>query len=140
MNPFNLIIGLIISAIIPANAGEENMELFNSQITSMTNSIKVQVELCFFDTGKFVRCSTGNKADPARGETGWNLSPKPEDYQTRYIEKIVVENGVITAYAQNNQKLKGANIILLPIKGEYDSIKWEISDESTCLKAGLCKK
>ena len=61
--------------------------------------LKMQVELCYIDTGSFDKCTSGIKADRSSGERGWDLSRSPESFASRYVSGIDVYRGVIIATA-----------------------------------------
>ena len=99
---------------------------------------KMQVELCFFDTGSLTNCNDGQKG------TGWNLKRAAEDAADEYLAGVSVRNGLITLTSRGIS-LNGKDafsLILVPEVSKEDkfgALKWKIDASSTCLAAGLCE-
>ena len=100
--------------------------------------LKMQVELCYIDTGSFDKCTSGIKADRSSGERGWDLSRSPESFASRYVSGIDVYRGVIIATAVSGEELNSANIILVPVSEEDGPVKWGVHRDSTCIAMDLC--
>ena len=128
-----------------------------SQVVILSNMLMQQVELCYFDIGALkdgtqnpdtgaTSCSsmTGSRAKGS----GWNLESAVNDmvHDSSYVKSASVEDGIITVTTRNIS-LGGKDSFTLilvpyPIATASDNdpaLYWQISPESTCLEAGLCK-
>ena len=109
-----------------------------SPVSSAASLFKMQVELCFFDTGSLTNCNDGQKG------TGWNLKRAAEDAADEYLAGVSVRNGLITLTSRGIS-LNGKDafsLILVPEVSKEDkfgALKWKIDASSTCLAAGLCE-
>ena len=143
------IIGILAAIALPAYSKYTARAKF-TEVTSATAAVKQQVELCIFDIGWGgsssssgdsssvpSECSQPNKADPTKGQRGWDLSKTAKDYATKYVQEIKVEKGIITAKAIKDQNLNSATIIFVPTN-KKGAIDWTISSSSTCLTDDLC--
>ena len=144
------IIGILAAIALPAYSKYTARAKF-TEVTSSTAAVKQQVELCIFDVGwtdAATYCQQPNKADPSKGQRGWDLSKAPAAYATKYVDKITVTGtGVITAYAKNTQNLDGLYIRMTPQQGtagegdnatKNDNIDWIVDPTSTCFTKDLC--
>ena len=137
------IIGILAAIALPAYSKYTARAKF-TEVTSATAAVKQQVELCIFDTGwtdykKY--CLQPNKADPALGQRGWDLSKAASAYATKYVDTITVtEGGVIEACAIAGQNLDGLCIKMKPEqgKGTNDNIDWIVDSTSSCFTKDLC--
>ncbi len=138
------IIGILAAIALPAYSKYTARAKF-TEVTSATSAVKQQVELCIFDVGPTdasTYCKTGKKADPSKGQRGWDLEKDASKYATNYVASIAVAAGKITATAVSGQNLKSATIILDPqltkITDTEAQVQWIVDTTSTCLSLDLC--
>ena len=146
------IIGILAAIALPAYSKYTARAKF-TEVTSATSAVKQQVELCIFDVGwtdAAEYCQQPNKADPALGQRGWDLSKAPTDYASKYVKKITVTGtGVIEAFAIDGQNLDGLSIKMAPQQGnggtaeggaakKNDNIDWIVDSKSSCFTKDLC--
>ena len=141
------IIGILAAIALPAYSKYTARAKF-TEVTSATSAVKQQVELCIFDVGwdndaYKTACVTGKKADPSKGQRGWDLSKAATAYASKYVKQItVLEGGVIEACAIDGQNLGGLCITMTPQKGgeeqTNDNIDWIVDPNSTCFTKDLC--
>ena len=139
------IIGILAAIALPAYSKYTARAKF-TEVTSATAAVKQQVELCIFDVGwtdAATYCHQSNKADPALGQRGWDLSKASTDYATKYVQKIEVTGaGVIEACAIKGQNLDGKCIKMTPQQGgakkTNDNIDWIVDSKSSCFDKDLC--
>lgn len=131
------VIGILAAIALPAYAKYTARAKF-TEVSTATAPLKQQVELCYFDTDNLDRCSTGNRADPNRGERGWDLSQNPRAHATGFVDTIEVDRGTIRATAVREHGLRGATLILTPVVRGNGGLDWQISPQSTCISADLC--
>ena len=126
------VVGIIAAIALPAYARYMATARY-SEITAAADGVRIAVERCYQDTGSLDACSTGTN----KQGNGWRLAERPEDYRTKYLARIEVKKGVITASAIQGNGLRGATIIYVPVpRGK--TLDWQISRESTCKKHDLC--
>ena len=114
----------------------------------VVESIKQQVELCVFDQSNLKNCNGNLSAQKlGNGARGWNIEQTVENEKKNdYVSDIKVEQGKITITSKGISINGDQNItyVLDPTLNmantAFASIKWKVSDESTCLKYGLCSK
>ena len=139
------IIGILAAIALPAYSKYTARAKF-TEVTSATSAVKQQVELCIFDVGwkdAATYCHQSLKADPSKGQRGWDLSKAPAAYATKYVDNITVTGaGVIEACAKNAQNLDGLCIKMTPQQGgekkTNDNIDWIVDPKSTCFTKDLC--
>ena len=146
------IIGILAAIALPAYSKYTARAKF-TEVTSSTAAVKQQVELCIFDVGwgdYATTCVTGKKADPSKGQRGWDLSKAPTAYASKYVKQIEVkEGGVIEACAIDGQNLGGLCITMTPQQGQgaagegqqatkNDNIDWIVDPNSSCFTKDLC--
>lgn len=145
------IIGILAAIALPAYSKYTARAKF-TEVTSSTAAVKQQVELCIFDVGwddAAEYCHQTNKADPSKGQRGWDLSKASTDYASKYVQKIEVTGaGVIEAFAINGQNLGGLSIKMTPQPGngggeganakKNDNIDWIVDPNSSCFTKDLC--
>ena len=146
------IIGILAAIALPAYSKYTARAKF-TEVTSSTAAVKQQVELCIFDVGwtdAAQYCQQPNKADPSKGQRGWDLSKAPAAYATKYVDTITVTGtGVIEACAKNAQNLDGLCIKMAPQQGDggkddkgtamkNDNIDWIVDPTSSCFTKDLC--
>ena len=139
------IIGILAAIALPAYSKYTARAKF-TEVTSATAAVKQQVELCIFDVGFAAKsyCTDGKKADPSVGQRGWDFKTRQKtDYATKYVAKIEVASGTITATAISGQNLNGSTIVLVPdvkssANGTEGAIDWKVDTSSTCIAADLC--
>ena len=125
-------VGIIAAIALPAYAKYMARAHF-IEITTAADGVRRSVELCYQETGSLDTCSTGmNKQG-----NGWRLAAHPEDYRTKYVDRIEVKKGVVTATATYGSGLMGATIIYVPAPSGK-TLDWQISRESTCKEHYLC--
>src|SRR5574344_3083996 len=141
------IIGILAAIALPAYAKYMARARF-TEVTSAVDGVKKQVELCIFDVGagSFASGSiiTATGCDTSKNGNGWKINASTE-YATKYIAKITVASGKITATAVSKNGLKGSTYTIVPHfgKGSVDtgSIDWqrsEVATESKCIADELC--
>ena len=146
------IIGILAAIALPAYSKYTARAKF-TEVTSSTAAVKQQVELCIFDVGwddAEEYCHQTNKANPALGQRGWDLSKKSTEYATKYVKEIKVTGaGVIEACAIDGQNLDGKCIKMTPQQGQgaagegqqatkNDNIDWIVDPASSCFTKDLC--
>ena len=101
-------------------------------------ALKIQVELCFFDTGSLTSCSDDQKG------IGWDLKRAAADTAGDYLASTSVKKGVISLTSRDI-KFNGTDtfsLILVPAltkENGSDVVSWKVDPASTCLAAGLCE-
>ena len=121
------IIGILAAIALPAYSKYTARAKF-TEVTSSTAAVKQQVELCIFDVGwtdAADYCQQPNKADPAKGQRGWDLSKAPAAYATKYVDTITVTGtGAYTGTEKVTFKInKAAN----PLKVKAKTVKVKFS-------------
>ena len=138
------IIGILAAIALPAYARYMARARF-TEVTTATDGVKKQVEICIFDQGagkftsgaaiKVANCKNGEPASNATYQhSGWRIDAASK-YKTKFVSKIDVVSGTITATAINGNGLNGATIVLVPHFGKADNgiIDWKRDDSaSTC--------
>ncbi len=125
------IIGILAAIALPAYAKYMARARF-SEVTSAVDGVKKQVELCIFDIGA---AFTANAVIPANGcssgqnGNGWRIGA-PAEYATKYVATITVEDGKITAAAQQAHGLGGSTFTVFPTFGSVDNgiVDWVPGD------------
>ncbi len=138
------IIGILAAIALPAYSKYTARAKF-TEVTSATSAVKQQVELCVFDVGwsQAAYCKTGNKADPSKGQRGWDLSKAAGAYATKYVATITTtgtsnDKVEVKACAQNSNNLDGLCINLIAKDNGHDAIDWTVDSSSTCFSKDLC--
>ena len=109
-----------------------------SSVSSAASALKIQVELCFFDTGSLTSCSDDQKG------IGWDLKRAAADTAGDYLASTSVKKGVISLTSRDI-KFNGTDtfsLILVPAltkENGSDVVSWKVDPASTCLAAGLCE-
>ncbi len=143
------IIGILAAIALPAYAKYMARSRF-TEVTTAVDGVKKQVELCFFDQGftntfgagqvmQQARCANG-QPDGSYQASGWRIGADT-DYKTKFVSKIAVSNGKITATAIAGNGLNGAIVVYDPHFGQTDNgvIDWQRNDgSSTCDDNDLC--
>ena len=126
------VIGIFAAIALPAYARYMAMARY-TEVTSAADGVKKQVELCFFDTENLSKCNNS-----AEGK-GWRIAGA-NDYATKYVASITVNNGVITAKAVEVNGLYGATFTVKPVPDRNTGvIDWQIVPEkSSCFSEDLC--
>ena len=137
MSSTHLIVGIVATVlgfIVPlsAHAQYTNKTKF-TEVTAVTDGVRKQVELCLFDTEDLSQCNNSMKG------IGWQIYAS-EDYATRYVASVTVNNGVITAKAIDGDDLRGATFTIKPIQDKKSwMIDWKVvPEQSSCFSQGLC--
>ncbi|WP_019001761.1 zinc-ribbon domain-containing protein [Succinimonas amylolytica] len=125
------VVGIVAAIALPAYAKYMSRARF-SEITAGADGVRRAVELCYLENGSLDRCSTGKGVQG----NGWILA-NPEDYSTKYIARIEVKKGVITATAIQANGLRGSTIIYVP-EPHGKTLNWKTSERSTCKHNDLC--
>lgn len=137
------IIGILAAIALPAYSKYTARAKF-TEVTSATSAVKQQVELCVFDVGWAAAsyCTTGKKADPSKGQRGWDLSKAAGDYATKYVATITTTGAAnkvtVEACAKNANNLDGKCIKLNAADNGHDAIDWTVDSTSTCFAKDLC--
>jgi prepilin-type N-terminal cleavage/methylation domain-containing protein len=144
------IIGILAAIAVPAYARYMARARF-TEVTTATDGVKKQVELCIFDqnAGTFTAGGTIAVANCKNGEpsatatyqhSGWKIDAASK-YATKFVSKIQVTSGTIKATAIAGNGLKSATIVLVPHYGAADNgvIDWKRDDSaSSCDDHDLC--
>ena len=127
------VVGIFAAIALPAYAKYMAAARY-SEVTSAADGVKKQVELCFFDTENLSKCNNS-----AEGK-GWRIAGA-NDYATKYVASITVNNGVITAKAVEVNGLYGATFTVKPVPDRNTGvIDWQIVPEkSSCFSQDLCR-
>ena len=143
------IIGILAAIALPAYARYMARARF-TEVTTAVAGVQKQVELCIFDVGTQT-FATGAKIIPntvdevtcsnGMSGSGWKIDAAT-DYQTKYVDNIKVEKGVITATAISTNGLDSATFIVEPFfsQGTVDNgiVDWKRNSSSTCINKNLC--
>ncbi len=128
------IIGILAAIALPAYARYMARARF-TEVTSAVDGVKKQVELCIFDTAPaftpnaIVPAATcDNDAAEAAGN-GWRIGTQAS-YETKFVQTIRVDSGVIVATAKNVNGLGGSTYIVAPFFGPNNNgvIDWVPAD------------
>ena len=137
------IIGILAAIALPAYAKYMARARF-TEVTTAVDGVKKQVELCLFDVGVNVSANgTGTfgtgVSNCKNGEdgAGWNILAASK-YATKYVAKIEVSSGKITATAISTNGLNSKTFIIKPTAKGSGAIDWERDSNSTCIDADLC--
>ena len=145
------IIGILAAIALPAYSKYTARAKF-TEVTTAAGPLKEQVELCYFDQGSLSKCKTGASAaalakagTPARG---WNIDQAEKATKSTYVAKGEVStagDGKITMTSQNIKVGPNTSftLVLVPTEAQGSNsagtaLNWEVSTNSTCLKADLC--
>ena len=110
------IIGILAAIALPAYAKYMARARF-TEVTTAVDGVKKQVELCLFDVGVNVTSSTATfgkgVSNCKNGEdgAGWNILAASK-YATKYVAKIEVSSGKITATAISTNGLNSKTFII----------------------------
>ena len=108
-----------------------------TEVTTAMGLAKAAVEECYFDTRNLTKCNSGAKADPAQGQSKWQI-PLSEYTETPYVAGVMVQNGVITGiFKKRRDPNDTCTIVVVPVPYtsplETEVIDWKLSkDKSTC--------
>ena len=132
------VLGILAAIALPAYSKYTARAKF-TEVTTAAGAVKQQVELCYFDLGTLDGCSDD------RSGNGWNLERAVQETQSRYVDSVVVKDGVIGMISRNI-KLGGQNgftEIFVPRSCSTGSsgdsaLCWSIAPDSTCKQKDLC--
>ena len=142
------IIGILAAIALPAYSKYTARAKF-TEVTTAAGPLKEQVELCYFDQGKLDNCKGGQSAAAlGGGARGWNIDQAEKSTNSTYVASGSVSDdgkGVITMTSQNIKVGPNSSftLILVPTEAQATNsagtaLNWEVSVNSTCLKADLC--
>lgn len=139
------IIGILAAIALPAYSKYTARAKF-TEVTTAAGPLKEQVELCYFDQGNLTNCNGSNSAvKQGNGARGWNIEQAVKATKSTYVKSASVKAGVITVSSQNINvgSKKSFDLILVPSEQTAGSsvgtaLNWEVSKNSSCLKADLC--
>jgi len=126
------IVAILAAIAMPAYQSYTARSKF-TEVTSGASALKTQVQLCYLDLGTLTGCS--NSSTVAASGAGWTIN-KSTDYSTKYINDILVTNGVITASAVSGEGLSSKKFTLTPTSAASGTINWVASGD--CKTAGFC--
>jgi prepilin-type N-terminal cleavage/methylation domain-containing protein len=140
------IIGILAAIALPAYSKYMARAKFTEVITAV-DGVKKQVELCLFDQGSWAAAATASTAAVitvstcanGNAENGWKIDAA-SNYATKYVKKITVTDGTITASAIAGQGLKSSTFVLVPKAGKTAGVvNWEKdTTNSSCVTNELC--
>ncbi len=118
------IIGILAAIALPAYAKYMARARF-TEVTSAVEGVKKQVEICIYDVGptftQYGRVSAAlTRCNNNSNGNGWKLY-KATSYATKYVSKIDVAHGRITATAVKKNGLKGATFVAVPFFTSNDT-------------------
>lgn len=118
------IVAILAAIAMPAYQSYTARSKF-TEVTSGASALKTQVQLCFLDTNDLSKCAN------TKSGNGWNIG-SDTSYSTKYIQKIGVANGVITATASAGEGLGGVSYILKPTSSASGTLDWSVDSTSGC--------
>ena len=121
------IIGILAAVAIPSYQSYTKRAKF-TEVTNATAAFKTGVEVCAQDTGDLTACDAGTNGIPAA------IAAAPSG--AKYLDKVAVTDGKITATAQNKNGLEGEDYVLTPTLND-SGVTWAVS--GTCVTDALCK-
>ena len=136
------IIGILAAIALPAYAKYMARARY-TEVVQAVDGVKKQVELCIFDLTPTFKANSQikvSKCANGKGGNGWHIQTNT-NYKTKYVSKIDVKSGSITATAVTQNNLGGHTFKLDPwfTAADTGAIDWKRDDNnSSCIAADLC--